>query len=77
MPKEKIKIELTKEELKELIAKNYKLRLETCCIYIDHYKGDQRDPAYTNVIVEGERLMQVRFADDPTFEETVYGGKTK
>ncbi|MBF9252475.1 hypothetical protein I2I11_04145 [Pontibacter sp. 172403-2] len=55
MPKEKIKIEFSEEDLKELIAEKYSLELNTVYLSISHYKGDAREPAYTTVFAEGEK----------------------
>ena len=55
MPKEKIRIEFNEKDLKELIAEKYNLNIETSTIYVNHYKGDQREPSYTSVVIEGER----------------------
>jgi hypothetical protein len=55
MPKEKIRIEFNEKDLKELIAEKYNLKIETSTIYVSHYKGDQREPSYTSVVIEGER----------------------
>jgi hypothetical protein len=55
MPKEKIRIEFNEKDLKELIAEKYNLKIETSTIYVNHNKGDQREPSYTSVVIEGER----------------------
>jgi hypothetical protein len=60
MPKEKIKIEFSEKDLKELVAERYSLRLESCTIHVSHYKGDAREPSYTTVIVEGEKNYLVQ-----------------
>ena len=64
MPKETIKIKFSEEDLKELIAEKYGLKLETAQIYVSYYAGDQsyytgdqREPDYTSIIVEGERMQ--------------------
>lgn len=57
MPKELIKIEFNEEDIKELIAEKYKLKLESAIIRINHYKGNMREPSYTSIVVEGERMI--------------------
>lgn len=55
--KKTIKIEFTEIELKHLIAEKFKLKNnDKLSIRVSHYAGDQREPGYTNVIVEGEEM---------------------
>lgn len=56
MAKEITKIVLNESDLKDLIAQKYGLRLDNAKIDIYHYKGDAREPSYTTVTVEGEKL---------------------
>ena len=55
MPKEKVKIEFNQNDIKEIIAEKYNLKLETVYLHITHYNGDAREPEYTSIIVEGEK----------------------
>lgn len=49
----KTKVELNEKDLKQVLAEKYNLREDSVSISINHYKGDQREPEYTSIIVEG------------------------
>lgn len=53
MIKETTKIELTEKDIKILIAEKFNLDINNTSVRVSHYKGDQREPSYTNIIVEG------------------------
>jgi hypothetical protein len=55
MPKEKLKIEFSETDIKELIAEKYNLNKHSTTIRIYQYNGDMREPSYTTITVEGER----------------------
>ena len=55
MPREKVKIEFSEKDIKELIAEKYNLNLDSMYLHISHWKGDAREPAYTSIIAEGEK----------------------
>jgi hypothetical protein len=55
MAKEYIKIELTKDDIMKMVAEKYKLDVNRTTIDISHYNGDNRDPAYTYIVVIGQR----------------------
>jgi hypothetical protein len=57
---EKVKLEFSEKDLKELIAEKYHLKLESVSISISNYDGDAREPLYTRLLytrlyVEGQR----------------------
>lgn len=45
------RIELTEKELLEIISERFNLKDSTINVY--KYDGDNREPSYVNVIVEG------------------------
>lgn len=51
------KIELNEKDLLALIAEKYNLKLQGARISVYHYDGDQRDPSYTTITVEGEKSV--------------------
>ena len=55
---EKVKIELNEKDLLELVAERFNLNADTAKITIHHYKGDAREPEYTNVVVEGVKTVK-------------------
>ena len=55
MPKEYIKIELTENDIKQLVAEKYNLDINRTTINVTHYDGDAREPAYTSIVVTGQR----------------------
>jgi hypothetical protein len=55
MPKEYIKIELTENDIKQLVAEKYNLDINRTTINVSHYGGDAREPAYTCITVTGQR----------------------
>jgi hypothetical protein len=59
MAKEYIKIELTEDDIKILVAEKYNLDINRITIYVSHYAGDARDPAYTTIVVTGQRDGEV------------------
>ena len=75
MAKESVRIELDEKDIKELVAEKWGLDPRTCTINISHYNGDQREPAYTNITVSGEKSVK----NTPTpYEDTAdwYGEHT-
>ena len=52
---EKIKLEFSEKDLKELIAEKYNLKIESVSISISKFDGDAREPSYTRVYVEGQK----------------------
>ena len=56
MAKQTIKIELSDKDLKEIIAREYNLKLEKIILRVIHFEGDQREPEYTSIVVESERV---------------------
>ena len=55
MAKEYIKIELNELDIMEMVAEKYNLDPVTTTIQVSHYNGDAREPAYTVIIVTGQR----------------------
>jgi len=55
MAKEYIKIELTESDIKQMVAEKYKLDINRTSINVSHYAGDSREPAYTSIVVTGQR----------------------
>ena len=55
MAKEYIKIELTESDIKQIVAEKYKLDINRTTINVSHYAGDSREPAYTSIVVTGQR----------------------
>ena len=55
MAKEYIKIELTESDIKQMVAEKYKLDINRTTINVSHYAGDAREPAYTSIVVTGQR----------------------
>lgn len=55
MVKEYIKIELTEQDVKEMVAEKYKLDINRTTISVYHYNGDAREPAYTSIVITGQR----------------------
>jgi hypothetical protein len=55
MAKEYIKIELTKEDIKKMVAEKYNLDINRTTVSVSHYAGDAREPEYTSIIVTGQR----------------------
>lgn len=58
-PKEIIKIVFTEKDLKELIAKEYNIDVDTCSLIINKYDGDAREPSYTSIIFEGTKKQNI------------------
>ena len=50
----KTKIELTDKDLLAIVSDAYGLDINRSRISISHYPGDQRESAYTSIIIEGE-----------------------
>mgnify|MGYP007071578404 CR=1 FL=1 len=55
MAKEYIKIELTEDDIKKMVAEKYNLDINRTTINVSHYAGDAREPAYTSIVVTGQR----------------------
>ena len=55
MAKEYIKIELTEQDIKKMVAEKYNLDINRTTISVSHYNGDAREPAYTSIVVTGQR----------------------
>ena len=55
MAKEYIKIELNEIDIKKLVAEKYKLDINRTTINVSHYAGDAYEPAYTSIVVTGQR----------------------
>lgn len=55
MAKEYIKIELTEQDIKKMIAEKYNLDINRTTISVSHYNGDAREPAYALIVVTGQR----------------------
>ena len=55
MAKEYIKIELTEDDIKKMVAEKYNLNINKTTIIVSHYNGDIREPAYTTIDVTGQR----------------------
>ncbi|MFA7448764.1 MAG: hypothetical protein WCY77_10030 [Weeksellaceae bacterium] len=51
------KIELSEKDLLALIAEKYNLKLQGARISVYKYDGDQREPSYTTITVEGEKSV--------------------
>lgn len=49
-------VKLTDSELKEIVCKHYNLDCKKSTIRINHTPGNQREPEYTEVIVEANLL---------------------
>ena len=56
MPKEKVKLEFSEKDLKELIAEKYNLKLDGMYLSVSHYAGDARESSTTTVYVESEKI---------------------
>lgn len=56
MPVEKIKLEFSEQDLKELIAKEYNLKLEGMYFNVSYYEGNARESSNTTIIVESVKL---------------------
>lgn len=54
MAKEYIKIELTEDDIKKMVAEKYNLDINRTTILVSHYNGDAREPAYTSIVVTGQ-----------------------
>lgn len=54
-PKEKVLIELDKDQLKYIICKHFGIIEPSASISISYYAGDQREPEYYNVVVKGDK----------------------
>lgn len=57
MAKQTIKIELNNNDLKEIIAKEFNLKLDKMVLRVHHYPANQREPEFTNIVVESERVL--------------------
>ena len=55
MAKEYIKIELTEDDIRRMVAEKYKLDINKTTISVSHYAGDAREPQYTSIVVTGQR----------------------
>jgi hypothetical protein len=55
MAKESVRIELNEKDIKELVAQKWGLDLSSCTISVSHWKGDAREPEYTNIVVTGQK----------------------
>lgn len=58
MPIEKTKLEFSEQDLKELIAKEYDLKLEGMSLSVSHYQGDAREGSSTTIYVESVKLKK-------------------
>ena len=54
MAKEYIKIELTEDDIKKMVAEKYNLDINRTTINVSHYVGDAREPAYTSIVVTAQ-----------------------
>jgi len=52
----KTKITITEKDLKQILVKQFGLDENTTTVVIHKYDGDQREPSYTNIVVEGKPL---------------------
>lgn len=50
------KIELNEKDLLALIAEKYNINLQGARISVYKYDGDAREPSYTTITVEGEKI---------------------
>lgn len=57
MAKQTTKITLTQKDILGLVAEKYDLKLEGAKIHVSHYKGSQREPEYTEIIIEAEKSI--------------------
>lgn len=55
MAKQTTKITLTQKDILGLVAEKYNLKLDGARISVSHYNGDAREPAYTSIVVTGQR----------------------
>lgn len=62
---EKTKLEFSEKDLLLLIADHYGLDPKKSLIRINSYDGDQREPSYTSIIVEGEKIPIFHHLDNP------------
>lgn len=58
MPIEKTKLEFSEKDLKELIAKEYNLKLEGMYLNVSHYEGNARESSSTTIHVESVKLKK-------------------
>lgn len=64
MPKEKIQITFTQEDIKELLCEKYKLDKEKTSLYISYYKGDVREPEYLELTITGNKKTKQYFYEN-------------
>jgi len=57
MAKEITQIILTKEDIKAMVVEKYNLNPDNATVRVSHYAGDVREPAYTQIIVEGQKII--------------------
>ncbi len=55
MAKETIKIEISQNELKEILANVFNLKLNNLKLKVHHYEANQREPEYTKIVIESDR----------------------
>jgi hypothetical protein len=55
MAKEKITIEISENDLKEILAKVFNLQLHNLKLKVHHYECNQIEPEYTKIVIESER----------------------
>mgnify|MGYP007068653584 CR=1 FL=1 len=56
MPIEKTKLEFSEQDLKELIAEKYNLKLEGMYLNVSYYEGNARESSSTTIYVESIKL---------------------
>lgn len=57
MAKQTTKITLTQKDILGLVAEKYNLKLDGAKIHVSHYEGCQREPEYTEIIIEAEKSI--------------------
>lgn len=58
MPKEKIVIEFTEKELKQVLCQRFDLQESTATLNVTKYEGNQREPAYVSFKITADRTKQ-------------------
>lgn len=58
MPKEKIVIELTEKELKQVLCQRFDLQESTATLSVTKYEGNQREPSFVSVTIIADRTKQ-------------------
>lgn len=58
MPKITTSIELSEQELAEILAKHFNVNSAEASVSVYKYSGDQRDPGYTKIIFQSSTVKK-------------------